>query len=133
MLKLDNIEIPYLNSIITSDIYTKLLSYSKLLVTVGIIFLILSFIFRNVFNKLSNKVNSGIRNYMEQDLKKDYEIRKENDMEMQERREKAKILMLFIVHIVDQIICLLNKQVLASFVEEKLNINKEGGIRYVLS
>lgn len=26
MLKLDNIEIPYLNSIITSDIYTKLLS-----------------------------------------------------------------------------------------------------------
>ena len=90
MLKLDNVEIPYLNSIITSDIYTKLLSYSKLLVTVGIIFLILSFIFRNVFNKLSNKVNSGIRNYMEQDLKKDYEIRKENDMKMQEKREKAK-------------------------------------------
>lgn len=90
MLKLDNVEIPYLNSIITSDIYTKLLSYSKLLVTVGIIFLILSFIFRNVFNKLSNKVNSGIRNYMEQDLKKDFEIRKENDMKMQEKREKAK-------------------------------------------
>lgn len=90
MLKSDNVEIPYLNSIITSDIYTKLLSYSKLLVTVGIIFLILSFIFRNVFNKLSNKVNSGIRNYMEQDLKKDYEIRKENDMKMQEKREKAK-------------------------------------------
>lgn len=90
MLKLDNVEFPYLNSIITSDIYTKLLSYSKLLVTVGIIFLILSFIFRNVFNKLSNKVNSGIRNYMEQDLKKDYEIRKENDMKMQEKREKAK-------------------------------------------
>ena len=90
ILKLDNIEIPYLNSIITSDIYTKLLSYSKLLVTVGIIFLILSFIFRNVFNKLSSKLNSEIRNYMEQDLKKEYEIRKENDMKMQEKREKAK-------------------------------------------
>lgn len=90
ILKLDNIEIPYLNSIITPDIYTKLLSYSKLLVTVGIIFLILSFIFRNVFNKLSSKLNSEIRNYMEQDLKKEYEIRKENDMKMQEKREKAK-------------------------------------------
>ena len=70
---------------------------------------------------------------MEQDLKKDYEIRKENDMKLQEKREKAKILMLFIVHIAAKIICLLNKQVFASFVEEKLNINKEGGIRYVLS
>ena len=86
MFKLDNIKIPYLNSILTFDIYTKLLSYSKLLVTVGIIFLILSFIFKNVFNKLSSK----LRNYMEQDLKKDYEIRKENDMKMQEKREKAK-------------------------------------------
>lgn len=90
MLKINSIEIPYLNTIINSDIYVKLISYSKLLITISIIFLILSFIFRNVFNKFSSKLNSGIRNYMEQDLKKDYEIRKENDLKMQEKREKAK-------------------------------------------
>lgn len=89
MLNINSIEIPYLNTIITSDIYVKLISYSKLLITISIIFLILSFIFRNVFNKVSSKLNSSIKNYMEQDLKKDYEIRKENDLKMQEKREKA--------------------------------------------
>lgn len=85
-LKLSSDEIPYLNNIMNSDIYIKLLSYSKLLITLGIIFLILLFILKNVFNK----VNTGIRNYMAEDLKKDYEIRKENDLKMQEKREKAK-------------------------------------------
>lgn len=85
-LKLNSDEIPYLNNIMNSDIYIKLLSYSKLLITIGIIFLILSFILKNVFNK----VNTGIRNYMAEDLKKDYKIRKENDLKMQEKREKAK-------------------------------------------
>lgn len=41
--------------------------------------MILSVIFRNIFNKISNKLNSCIKNYIEHDLK------------MQERREKAKI------------------------------------------
>lgn len=84
LLKINNIEV--LNSIINTGIYTKLLGYSKLLITVGTIFLILSFIFRNIFDSLISK----IRNYFEQDLKKDYEIRKENDLKMQEKRERAK-------------------------------------------
>lgn len=86
VLKLNGDKIPYLNNIMASDIYIKLLSYSKLLITIGIIFLILSFILKNVFNKL----NTEIRNYMSDDLKKDYEIRKENDLKMQEKREKIK-------------------------------------------
>lgn len=90
MFNIVNVEIPYLNTILSSDIYEKLLGYSKLLITVGIIFLILSVIVRNIFNKVSNKLNSSIRNYMQQDLQKDYEIRKENELKMQEKREKAK-------------------------------------------
>ncbi len=90
MLDISNIEIPYLNTIINSDIYINLVSYSKLLITVGIIFLVLSVVIKNVFNNVSNKLNSGIRNYMEQDLQKDYEIRKENDLKMQEKREKTR-------------------------------------------
>lgn len=85
-----NIVIPYLNDIITSNIYIKLLNYSKLLIIVGVIFLIISFIFKNIVNKLTSKIKTGMQNYMEQDLKKDYEIRKENDLKMQEKREKAK-------------------------------------------
>ena len=65
LLKINNIEV--LNNINNSDIYFKLLGYSKLLITVGIIFLILSFIFRNIIESIINK----IRNYFEQDLKKD--------------------------------------------------------------
>ena len=80
------INIPYINDIVVSEIYIKLLDYSKFLITVGIIFFIISCIFRSVFNKLS----SSAIEYMRKDLQKDYEIRKENDLKMQEKREKAK-------------------------------------------
>lgn len=90
LFHINSVEIPYLGSVITSDFYSKMLGYSKLLITIGIIFLILSFIFKNAFQKLTSKVNNGIKNYIEQDLQKDYEIRKENDLKMQEKREKAK-------------------------------------------
>lgn len=90
IFKMEGVEIPYLDTIITSDFYSKMLGYSKLLITVGILFLILSFLFKSLFHKLSSKLNTGIRNYMEQDLQKDYEIRKANDLKMQEKREKAK-------------------------------------------
>ena len=89
-LELSNIKITYLDKIISSGIYNNLLTYSRLLIILGVILIIASYIFKDLFNKLSIKLNSGIRNYMEQDLRKDYEIRKENDMKMQEKREKAK-------------------------------------------
>ena len=38
------IEIPYLNEVINSELYPNLIKYSKLLITLGIIFLILSYI-----------------------------------------------------------------------------------------
>ncbi len=81
-----DIVIPYLNDFVVSDVYTKLLSYSKLLIIVGVISYILSYIFTILGSKLGNEVSK----YMKQELNKDYEIRKENDMKMQEKREKAK-------------------------------------------
>ena len=86
IIKFKTTKIPYLSQILSSDIYPKLLSYSKLLITTGVIFLILSYIFQNVFNKVSSKLNS----YVQEDLKKDYEIREKNDLKMQEKREAAK-------------------------------------------
>lgn len=90
VFNLDIENISYLNMVLSSDIYENVLSYSKLLITIGIIFLILSVILKNVFNQFGNRLNMSIKNYIKQDLDKDYEIRKENDLKMQEKREKAK-------------------------------------------
>ena len=86
VLKIDNIKIPYLNDIVNSSIYSNLLGYSKLLIIVSIISIILTYLFTNLYNKLDN----GIKGYMENEIKKDEEIRKEDDLKMQEKREKAK-------------------------------------------
>lgn len=79
-------EIFQIETILNSDIYIKLLNYSKLLITVGIIFLVLSYIFKYLFNKIDNKISD----YIKEEQNRDYKIRKENDMKMQEKREKAK-------------------------------------------
>lgn len=86
LLKVKDLTIPYLDTIITSDIYPNVLKYADRLITIGVIFLILSFIFRQAFSGIS----AGIKNYMVNDLNKDYEIRKANDLKMQEKREAAK-------------------------------------------
>ena len=79
--------IPYLENIVTSNLYNiNFIKYSKLLITIGIIFLILTFIFRNLFNQ----VNNYIINYIRNEEKINREITKENNLKMQEKREKAK-------------------------------------------
>ena len=90
LLKLNSLKIPYLKEIISLSEYEKLLIYSKLLIIVGIVFLIIEFLFRNILTNISNKLSYSVRNYIEKDMQKDYEIRKENDLKMQEKREKAK-------------------------------------------
>jgi len=90
LLKLNSLKIPYLKEIISLSEYEKLLSYSKLLIIVGIVFLIIEFLFRNILTNISNKLSYSVRNYIEKDMQKDYEIWKENDLKMQEKREKAK-------------------------------------------
>ncbi len=83
--------IPYLNNILTSDLYNiNFIKYSKLLISIGVIFLILSFIFRNLFNKASAKINDKISKYITETEKRDIEISRSNDMKMKEKREKAK-------------------------------------------
>ena len=58
----------------------------KLLITVGVIFLVLFSLFSSIFNKLELFISS----YISDREKKDFEIRKENDMKMQEKREALK-------------------------------------------
>lgn len=78
--------IPYFNSIVSSDLYeVNFINYSKLLITVGIIFLILSSIMSMVLDKAKNSIVSYIKN---QERRND-EISRKNDLIMKEKREKA--------------------------------------------
>ena len=59
--------IPYISKILSSNIYPNLIPYSKRIITIGIIFLILSYIFKNISTKLGDKLNKGIKEYIEKE------------------------------------------------------------------
>ena len=89
ILKFNVEDVPYLKVVLDSDIYLKLLSYSRYLIIVSIIFLIISFIFRNTISKINGIISSQIFNYGSKLQEDSYKIRKENDLIMQEKRERA--------------------------------------------
>lgn len=89
ILKFNVEDVPYLKVVLDSAIYLKLLSYSSYLIIVSIIFLIISFIFRNSISKINSIISSQIFNYGSKLQEDSYKIRKENDLIMQEKRERA--------------------------------------------
>jgi hypothetical protein len=86
LINIDISTIPYFSEFIASNIYTDLLKYSKFLITFGVILLILSYIFRNIYNSLI----SGVSSYIAKNEQRDREITEKNDLLMQEKRERAK-------------------------------------------
>jgi len=78
--------IPYFDNIINSDIYIKLLEYSKFILILGIILSILSLIFSTLFNRLI----SSIKGYAIEKEKVNREISKQNDLEIKIKREEAR-------------------------------------------
>ena len=79
-------DIHYLNDVLASDIYIKLFDYSKFILIIGIILLIVSAIFKAVSNKISNIASSYLNNYQ----KEMTEVSKQNDMEIKLKQERAK-------------------------------------------
>ena len=91
MAKVDISTIPYLNDIVSAELYNvDFINYSKRLICIGVIFLIISFVLKTIFDKVSSKLNSGIRNYISETQRRDAEISKQNDMEIKIKQEKAK-------------------------------------------
>ena len=84
------VNIPFLDKIISSDLYEKLIKYGKLLIIVGVLYLILRYIFTNIFMKVKNKLNSSVNDFVERNEQRSYEIQKENDLKMRETQEKVK-------------------------------------------
>ena len=95
LFKLLNIEsetIPYFNTIVNSKIYnSNFMDYSKYLITAGVILLIISFILKSIVQKVNNKINTGMQSYINESIKKDAEISKQNDMEIKIKQQKAKV------------------------------------------
>lgn len=84
------VKIPYLDTIISSKLYEKFISYGKYLIILGVLYLILRYIFTNVFMKVKNSLNSKFGDFIERNEKRTYEIQKENDLKLKENQEKAK-------------------------------------------
>lgn len=89
LTKTDIGTIPYLNDIVNSKFYNiEFVNYSELLIEVGIILLVISCSSKIILSRVGNKLGAGIRKYINESQKRDYEISKQNDMEI--KQEKAK-------------------------------------------
>lgn len=79
--------IPFLIEIAENNWYiTKLINYSKLLLYLGIIFLIIM----ALINFVASKTASAIKSYIKKEEQTSREISSRNDLIMKEKREKAK-------------------------------------------
>lgn len=86
-----NMNIPYLNNIINSNFYNiELINYSKFIISTGVILLVISYVLKQIFDKISNKLNDRIHNYITTTQKQNAEIARKNDMEIKIKQEKAK-------------------------------------------
>ena len=87
LIKFDVNKIPYFNDIINSSLYSAdFIKYSRLLLIVGVIFLIISAIFKSLLEKLESFISLYINNQIKQDAL----ISEKNDMIMREKRDKAR-------------------------------------------
>lgn len=91
IINFDMNTISYFNDIINAELYNvNFIKYSKFLICVGVIFLIVSFVLKSIFDKVNSKLNSEIRNYISKTEKRNAEISRKNDMEIKMKREKVK-------------------------------------------
>jgi hypothetical protein len=77
-----NIEIPYLNEVLSYELYPNIVKYSKLLITLGIIFIMVSYL----VSKLLNRVESKVEEFIEEE----HDRNQENDLKIKEKQERAK-------------------------------------------
>ncbi len=85
-------DIPLLKNVLDSDIYKGLIPYGKRLITVGIILIIVGYIVRRLFEKVTSKIESIKRDAKETittHLENEEQRVQENDMRLKEQQIKA--------------------------------------------
>ncbi len=86
-------DIPYVSDIMSSDIYPKLMTYSKFLLIFGVILFIVIYLIQNVKNKINSKIkelDNQFSNYANKQEENRKEVLKENDYKMRLRQEEVK-------------------------------------------
>ena len=79
--------IPYLNDIMTSSLYTSnFMRYSKALIIIGIVFAVLSYFINKIIIEVKRSLKSEMSKYADRQL----EDAKENDYKIKDQQEKAK-------------------------------------------
>jgi len=84
------ISVPYLSDFGNLEIYSNIASHGEFLVTAGIIFLILSFIFKKFLYKLRGLFNTFLNRSIVTNAKMHAEVSRENDMKMKIQKEASK-------------------------------------------
>lgn len=86
-IKFNPKSIPLFNDIVTSTTYTNdFMKYSKALLIIAVIFLIIVTIAKKIKDSVSSYLNSSIEGYTDKQIQ--YE--KENDLKIKEKQERAK-------------------------------------------
>ena len=86
-IKFDTKSIPLFNDIVKSEVYTvNFMKYSKALLILAIIFLIIVTIAAKIRESVSKYLSSAIEGYTDKQI----EYEKENDLKIKEKQERAK-------------------------------------------
>ncbi|MFI3307384.1 MAG: hypothetical protein R3Y21_02335 [Mycoplasmatota bacterium] len=81
-------DVAILNDIINSTYYNnEIISYSKLLIIISVLFIIINYIGQRISNNVSNTIKSHISD----SIKRDAQISEKNDLKIKEKQEKAKV------------------------------------------
>ena len=80
------VKIDIINKIVTNEYYIKAIGLGRFLIIFGIICFILYYIFSTAINNASTK----LKEYINKEEEKSYQIEKENNLIMKEKQEKAK-------------------------------------------
>lgn len=87
ILNLKTSVIPYFDTLINSNLYNvDFIKYSKLLIVLGIVFLIIT----SIVSSIVDKTKSYVKSYITNQEKRNDEISRKNDLIMKEKREIAK-------------------------------------------
>ena len=82
--------IPYLQDIINSEYYSRLLEFARFSFTTAAIVLIVTLLLRNIIEQISSKLSQLINGYYSDLQKRDEKIAKENDLKLKEKAITSK-------------------------------------------
>ena len=89
-LNITNNIITYLQKIIELATNINIIKYSKSLLIIGVIILIITITIEQLINKINKVINTGMLSYINKSIETEKEMSKQNDIEIKLKQEKAK-------------------------------------------